>query len=370
MDTSLAFFVLIYAWVDDKINTFRDDFMHNTMSAVAAIVLVLFTAWIMVQGFRILTGQSREPMMGLVVNASRTTLILIAASTMALGGSNIQTFFTDTMASGINGLVTGNNDKPEKVIDKNLVYTAVAMAAIDGAQGLNASNSADNVASAGRASLIAMLGVAGPPMTAAAMLLMYKVALALFIGFGPIFIMCLMFKVTEQMFWSWLKYGLGTLFSMAVLSFMVSIVLELTLRVAAALWAASAVSGLLDVAGSAGLTTQAMQQGGIGLLMTTLLISAPPMAAAFFGGTMGNFNPYPAVSGGQQNAGSPGPGGQAAGSYMPQAKPTTQTTGTDRTGGGSLGGSPNRTSAEPPADQIRPAAVPPPPKALKIDGEA
>ncbi|KQU84855.1 hypothetical protein ASC78_10210 [Variovorax sp. Root318D1] len=164
------------------------------------------------KGFRILTGQSREPMMGLVVNASRTTLILIAASTMALGGSNIQTFFTDTMASGINGLVTGSNDKPEKVIDKNLVYTAVAMAAIDGAQGLNASNSADNVASAARASLIAMLGVAGPPMTAAAMLLMYKVALALFIGFGPIFIMCLMFKVTEQMFWSWLKYGLGTLF--------------------------------------------------------------------------------------------------------------------------------------------------------------
>jgi type IV secretion system protein VirB6 len=195
----------------------------RTFALVAVVRLLLALAGVLklmlvTKGFRILTVQSREPMMGLVVNASRTTLILIAASTMALGGSNIQTFFTDTMASGINGLVTGSNDKPEKVIDKNLVYTAVAMAAIDGAQGLNASNSADNVASAGRASLIAMLGVAGPPMTAAAMLLMYKVALALFIGFGPIFIMCLMFKVTEQMFWSWLKYGLGTLFSMAVLS--------------------------------------------------------------------------------------------------------------------------------------------------------
>ena len=220
----MAYFALIYAWVDDRINTFRDNFMQNAMSVVASVALVLFTAWIMVQGFRILTGQSREPLMGLVVNASRNTLILIAAGTMALGGSSIQTFFTDTMASGINGMVTGNNDKPEKVIDKNLAYTAVAMAAIDGAQGLNDVTSADNVAAAGRASLIAMLGVAGPPMTAAAMLLMYKVALALFIGLGPIFIMCLMFKATEQMFWSWLKYGLGTLFSMAVLSFMVSIV--------------------------------------------------------------------------------------------------------------------------------------------------
>jgi hypothetical protein len=183
----MAYFALIYAWVDDRINTFRDNFMQNAMSVVASVAVVLFTAWIMVQGFRILTGQSREPLMGLVVNASRNTLILIAAGTMALGGSSIQTFFTDTMASGINGMVTGNNDKPEKVIDKNLAYTAVAMAAIDGAQGLNDVTSADNVAAAGRASLIAMLGVAGPPMTAAAMLLMYKVALALFIGLGPIF---------------------------------------------------------------------------------------------------------------------------------------------------------------------------------------
>jgi type IV secretion system protein VirB6 len=348
----MAYFALIYVWVDNKINTFRDDFMHNTMSAVAAIVLVLFTAWIMVQGFRILTGQSREPMMGLVVNASRTTLILIAASTMALGGSSIQTFFTDTMASGINGLVTGSNEAPEKLIDKNLAYTVMAMGLIEGAQGLNASNSADNVASAGRASLIAMLGVAGPPMTAAAMLLMYKVALALFIGFGPIFIMCLMFKVTEQMFWSWLKYGLGTLFSMAVLSFMISIVLELTLRVAAALWAASAVSGLLDVSGSAGLTTQAMQQGGIGLLMTTLLISAPPMAAAFFGGTMGQFATNAQVNGGT-NPNSVGPQGQAPGTYTPPVSQTTQTTPPpDRTTSGGLGGNPNRSPAQARADAI------------------
>jgi type IV secretion system protein VirB6 len=302
---------------------------------------------VLTKAFRILTGQSREPMMGLVVNASRTTLILIAASTMALGGSNIQTFFTETMASGINGLVTGNNEAPEKVIDKNLAYTMVAMGAVDGAQGLNASNSADNVAAAGRASLIAMLGVAGPPMTAAAMLLMYKVALALFIGFGPIFIMCLMFKVTEQMFWSWLKYGLGTLFSMAVLSFMVSIVLELTLRVAAALWAASAVSGLLDVSGSAGLTNQAMQQGGIGLLMTTLLISAPPMAAAFFGGTMGSFYAFSQMSG-AASASQPGPQGQAPGTYQQQTRQTEQTV----PAGQSSRGLGNRTAGVPPPPPV------------------
>jgi len=77
----------------------------------------------------------------------------------------------------------------------------------------------------------------------------YKVALALFVGLDPIFICCLMFKATKQMFWRWLNYGLGTLFSLAVLSLMTSIVLDLTLRVAGALWASSANNALLEING-------------------------------------------------------------------------------------------------------------------------
>jgi len=32
-----------------------------------------------------------------------------------------------------------------------------------------------------------------------------------------------------------------------------------------------------------------MQQGGIGLLMSVLMVMAPPMAAMFFNGTLGQF---------------------------------------------------------------------------------
>jgi type IV secretion system protein VirB6 len=41
-----------------------------------------------------------------------------------------------------------------------------------------------------------------------------------------------------------------------------------------------------------GLNSMALQQGGIGLILTTLIISAPPMAAAFFQGTLGQFQSY------------------------------------------------------------------------------
>ncbi|PPU31787.1 hypothetical protein XcyCFBP4188_22115, partial [Xanthomonas hortorum pv. cynarae] len=37
------------------------------------------------------------------------------------------------------------------------------------------------------------------------------------------------------------------------------------------------------------------QQGGLGLVMTTLIVTAPPMAAAFFQGTLGQFTAYSAL---------------------------------------------------------------------------
>jgi type IV secretion system protein VirB6 len=59
-----------------------------------------------------------------------------------------------------------------------------------------------------------------------------------------------------------------------------------------------------------------MQQGGMGLILTTLILTAPPMAAFFFQGTLGSFMAYSQI-GGAAGA-QPGPQGQSPGSYTPQ----------------------------------------------------
>lgn len=57
------------------------------------------------------------------------------------------------------------------------------------------------------------------------------------------------------------------------------------------------------------LISMAMQQGGLGLILTTLIVSTPPMAAMLFQGTLGQFSPYSAFQP-QPAPGSPGnPGG-------------------------------------------------------------
>ncbi len=145
------------------------------------------------------------------------------------------------------------------------------------------------------------------------MLLSSKVAVALFIGLGPIFILCLLFDQTKALFHKWLLYGIGTMFSMAVLAAMMSIALDMVIRVAGTFWiTALADKFLLDGALTEGMTSMALQQGGMGLILTT-----PPMAAMFFQGTLGAFMVYSQI-GGSPGAAAPGPQGQPPGSYAPQ----------------------------------------------------
>ncbi|MCD0264998.1 Type IV secretion system protein virB6, partial [Xanthomonas melonis] len=74
------------------------------------------------------------------------------------------------------------------------------------------------------------------------------------------------------------------------------------------------------------LSSQALQQGGIGLIMTMLIITIPTIAAALWQGNMGTFMAYSAFG----TAASPGPQGQPAGSYMPQQVAVNRESESDR----------------------------------------
>lgn len=119
----------------------------------------------------------------------------------------------------------------------------------------------------------------------------------------PLFILCYGFQSTKQLASKWLYYGIGTLFSMALLSFMVALVTKIVVAVGLMMIAKYAI--LVTLQGSQaleGINTMAMQQGGIGLIMTVLLISCPPLAAQFFNATIGQISAYNAFSQSGQQA--------------------------------------------------------------------
>lgn len=310
-----VFFKLILDYLRDRIGKFGIELMGNMMAWVGGIALILMTLWVLIQGYRIVTGQSRDSMMVLVTNMARAALIVSVATSMGMFGRDLHHFLTEDVKGLITHVVTGKGDSPEDQIDKSLAWMQVALSSIDGIKVLDDPGlQADKT----RALWFIGMGTGGPAVTAGSMLLLYEVAMALFIGLGPLFILCLLFDQTKQLFQRWLFYGIGTMFSMAVLAAMVSIALDMVIRVSVSFWTtALANKYLLGGAAADGMTSQAMQQGGMGLILTTLILTAPPMAAMFFQGTLGSFMAYSQIGGAPGTQ--PGPQGQPPGSYTPAA---------------------------------------------------
>lgn len=313
-----VFFRYVLDRLAHDIQVFGDGVIGRVMELVQLVALTLLTLWVFVQGYRVLTGQMREPLMQMMTSTLRAVLIVTAAISFGAFDEPITRYVTTDMKDGIYWVITGEEGSPEDEIDSNLGWMQVAMSSLDvleSAGDLDAGNEKERA--------IAMIGVGtgGPAVVAGALLLMYQVAMALFIGLGPIFILCLLFNATKSLFQRWLLYGIGTMFSMAVLAAMTSIALKMVTDVAAGMWASDAISTLLLGGESMGYSSRAMQQGGMGLILTLLLLTVPPMAANFFQGSLGQFSAY-ATMGAHLQTGPPqmgaySGGGGGGGGYTP-----------------------------------------------------
>lgn len=294
--TNIVFFKLVNDFLQREIDRFGIELLGRTLRWIGLVALSAMTLWIMLQGWRIITGRSRDSLMALVSDSLRATLIVGIATGMTFGGPRIFEFLSNDVNAAITGVVTGKDSSAYDDIDRSLAYMQVALSSIDaidvGGSGIVEDAKSRNLWFTG-------IGIAGPAITGGAMLLLNKIAMALFIGLGPMFILCLLFEQTKPLFGKWLYYGIGTMFSLAVLSVMVAIALKMVLAVAAAFWV-----GRFTGSSTEGINSMALQQGGLGMILTTLIITAPPMAAAFFNGVLANFAAYSAMGfGGRHHSG-------------------------------------------------------------------
>ncbi|QOY22297.1 type IV secretion system protein [Xanthomonas citri] len=283
-----AFFSLINDFLRDEIDIFQWTLLQRTSALIGVVSLTVLTLWIIFQGYRIVIGQSREAAMGLVVTALRASLIIALATSMAEGSSKLYWTLTEGVSQSITQVVTGDSKSPYDAIDKNLGLMQIAMMSIDQIQTAGNQQRDDEKT---RARWFTGVGMAGPGVVGGSLLLLNKIGMALFVGFGPLFIMCLLFQATKSLFSKWLLYGLGMVFSLSVLSFTVSLATKVVGAVALAFLVKYAMPG----SSGEGISSMALQQGGLGLVMTTLIVTAPPMAAAFFQGTLGQFTAYSAL---------------------------------------------------------------------------
>ncbi len=321
---NFVFFHEISEFIDDElINEYLPNLGARVIQVLGGIGVLILTLWIMIQGYRIVTGTSRDSMMALVVNALRATFIVGIALGIGASFGPIYGTVTDGLSSTINETMTGNDDPdgPYANIDRTLAIMQVALVVVD-----SVDSSYDQETREKKDRTLAMIaaGLGLPAITAGAAIMLNKFAIGLVLALGPIFILCLLFEQTKPLFQKWLLYGIGAMFSMAVLTVMVTLAMDMIIAVGMAFWVSSMIPGLPGP-GSESVTSMAMQQGGLGLILTTLIVSAPPIAAMLFQGTLGQFSPYNAFHQ-QPQPGSPGnPGGTMGGYQYASPGPSTQT---------------------------------------------
>lgn len=284
-----AYYALVYKFIQSEVRSIGPAIMHNFMGLAMALALALMTMWVFWQGVRIMSGQSRESMMDFVLKAARNAFIVTVATTMSFGGFTMQSSIVDNLDKAAVLLITGKDNKhASDLIETNLAAAQVMLSTIDMVE-VNEDGKMELSEQKTRTMWIAGFGAIGPAVTGGALLLMYEIAMALFVGFGPLFILCLMFEQTKQMFWKWLYYGIATTFSMAVLALMTTLALKVIGVVVASFWLSALAGGVAGTNLTQGMSSLAMQQGGIGLLLTVMLISVPPIAGNFFSAALGNF---------------------------------------------------------------------------------
>lgn len=317
---SFAFFIAIRKVIRKRIKKFMEGGFARMMGFISAAGLVLVTIWIMVQGYRIMTGESKDSLMNFVVKAAKVVVILTVAMNGSIFGAKIYDH-TQYFQQYITYIVTGEEDENVyDMVDKNLAITQVMTAVINSVAASTAGGTAggDSDQKSGDTSpsqlkWMSTFATAGPAVIGGTMCLLNEIAMALAIMFAPLFILSLMFEQTKNLFWNWIRYTVAVMFSMAVLAMVSSIVLEISMYYSGSILAAMLAQFLVDSASDLGipgldliggllpgkgmsLSSSLMQSGGLGLVLSMLLLTVPPMVMQFFsanlGGTVSGYSPF------------------------------------------------------------------------------
>ena len=302
-----------------RISFFTEHVLSQNLTLALTVVVGLLTLWVAIQGFLIVTGRSQEGLKGFIFNLGKSYFIVAVALGVAAGGKFGVRVLTEDLADGISQIMSGDNDLGSEClldrskpisgckIDLNLKATQTILSS------LSAIDTADDdylEEKLSQAKLFAGVGTAGPAIVAGTMLIIFRIAMALFVGFAPIFILCLLFKKTAPLFQKWLYYGLATIFSGVMLGVMTEISMDLVGNLFGGATAGDFVAKVIGGGSQTAIMETVTQQLGLGVILSALLITVPPMAGMWFNGLMSSayygtnyFSGWNGMSGGTLGSG-------------------------------------------------------------------
>lgn len=252
--------------------------------ALGVLSMVVVTLWVAVQGFQLLSGQARQAALPLIYRTARLVLVLSLVSLLAKESPYVVES-VENFKDLISQAVTDGSDVTA-LIDANLGITAMLSSINDAIRSVESQRDTNVVTST-----VGLLGQSGPAMLTATLLLLTELSVTLAIMLAPVFVFFLVFQQTAPLFWSWAKFLLGALFSMATLTLVASLALQATALYGASVVAAfytnsgDGLGGMINAfaGGPFDINASSLRLAALGTLMTAIIVSVPPVIMSFFG---------------------------------------------------------------------------------------
>ncbi|MEW5687698.1 MAG: type IV secretion system protein [Pseudomonadota bacterium] len=264
MADALQIFTPAYAYVDGRLDLLLNEGAANAMAEVAGPLRVALILYVLLYGFAILRGAISEPLMDFAIRSVKLALVVMLATTPAYGSWIAQPLFhglPDALARAVGGGAVGDAGAAFDQFFNRAAFLGEKIA--------------EQVTLTDWLPLLMSGGVWTCGALAAALgfgiVTLAKVALALLVALGPIFIACALFEASRRYFFGWLSQAVNYL----VLFALILAVFQMVLAIVAEQWGTIESSDPM----SAGLIFIALC-----LLGAIFFLQTPAIAAGITGG--------------------------------------------------------------------------------------
>jgi type IV secretion system protein VirB6 len=220
MDGDFRVFAPAYLFIDGKLDQFLGESASRAIGEVAGPLRLALVLYVLLYGFAILRGAIAEPLTDFAIRSVKLALIYLLATSPAYGDWVTQPLFhtlPDTLARAIAGTPGGDAGSAFDSFFSRAAY--LGQKAAREANAMNWLPLLVSVAVFVIGALAAALGFG--------IVVLAKVALALLVALGPIFIACALFEATRRYFFGWLSQAVNYLVLFALIIAMFQLVLAL-----------------------------------------------------------------------------------------------------------------------------------------------
>jgi type IV secretion system protein VirB6 len=224
MAESFDFYSTAYNKISGTLNTYVSDTASNVISGITPVATELFVLYIVIYGISMMRGLVDEPITDFAMRTVRIGFIMGIGLTLGTYNGHIVSFLWNS-PDALANLVVGNTSGNSNIEFLDTLVTSF----YELGQKYWAFSSGWTSPDFGpkfTAILIWAVGVA-VTLYGAFLLILSKMALAVILGIGPIFILLLMFESTKKFFESWLGQAMNYVFMLALTAAVIKMVLNI-----------------------------------------------------------------------------------------------------------------------------------------------